>query len=125
MRIDKARLNRVILVGVSLISIGLLYGYVLIPKGFFIPCLFAVITGKRCPGCGITSMCVAFLHGNIFEGAKNNLGLFFALPFILLSIMIGIWKYVQDKPAGKENALYVILAIYLMLWGMVRNFIGL
>ena len=46
------RRHKTLLAGAGLLCAGLLYGYVLIPLGLRIPCLFGHLPGLRCPGCG-------------------------------------------------------------------------
>ena len=57
------RRNKALLAGAGFLCAGLFYGYALIPLGFRIPCLFRRVTGLRCPGCGITDLCLGLLHG--------------------------------------------------------------
>lgn len=42
---------------------GMLYCIWLHCTGLGIPCLFYLWTGFKCPGCGITRMCLALLSG--------------------------------------------------------------
>ena len=64
--------------GAGFLCAGLFYGYVLIPLGFRVPCLFRRVTGLRCPGCGITDLCLGLLHGRFLPGC--NWGLTAAAP---------------------------------------------
>lgn len=51
------------------------------------PCLFHIITGAYCPGCGGTRAAILLLHGNILKSFYYNpliLYLAAALPFLAL-----------------------------------------
>lgn len=101
-----------------LIFAGLVYGYVLIPMGFRIPCYFRIITGLKCPGCGITDMCLSVMHGDFAHVFSFNPGLcILAIPAILLFIYER--RYHKGKTAG------IILIILLLVWGVVRNMVGI
>lgn len=50
-------LCRVMLITVTVIGVGHLFGWSLWP------CFFAKITGRPCPGCGMTRAVAALLHG--------------------------------------------------------------
>ena len=75
--------------GAGLLCAGLLYGFVLIPLGVRIPCLFYRFTGLRCPGCGITDLCLALLHGHFVP--SYNWGLVLVSP-ALVWLLIRLWK---------------------------------
>ena len=50
------------------------------PGNFFPPCLFHAITGLYCPGCGLTRMLHALVHGDIRRAASMNLMVLASLP---------------------------------------------
>ena len=106
--------------GAGLLCAGLLYGFVLIPLGVRIPCLFYRFTGLRCPGCGITDLCLALLHGHFVP--SYNWGLVLVSP-ALVWLLIRLWK---NGACGKaEKAVSAALLAFLLAWGVVRNLWGL
>ena len=106
--------------GAGLLCAGLLYGFVLIPLGVRIPCLFNRFTGLRCPGCGVTDLCLALLHGHF--SPSYNWGLVLASP-VLVWLLIRLWK---SGACGKaEKAVSAALLAFLRIWGVVRNLWGL
>lgn len=50
------------------------------PGSFFPPCLFHELTGLQCPGCGLTRMLHALVHGDIRRAASMNLMVLASLP---------------------------------------------
>ena len=106
--------------GVGLLCAGLFYGFVLIPLGLRIPCLFYRVTGLRCPGCGVTDLCLALLHGHFVP--SYNWGLVLVSP-ALVWLLIRLWK---NGACGKEEkTVSAALLAFLLIWGVVRNLWGL
>lgn len=110
------RRRKTLLAGAGLLCAGLLYGYVLIPLGLRIPCLFRRLTGLRCPGCGITDLCLGLLHGRFVPAC--NYGLVLAAPWI----PVVLW--VQRRHPQAAGALAWVLAAALLAWGVLRNLWG-
>lgn len=48
----------------------------------FPPCLFRTFTGLYCPGCGLTRMLHALLHGDLAGAASMNLMVLAMLPLL-------------------------------------------
>ena len=113
------RWNKRILTGAGLLCAGLFYGYVLIPLGFCVPCVFRLVTGWRCPGCGITGLCLDLLHGRFTP--SYNWGLVLAAPW-------GAWLLWEERtrrhPRAARVVTWVLLAL-LLLWGALRNVWGI
>ena len=106
--------------GAGLLCAGLLYGFVLIPLGVRIPCLFYRFTGLRCPGCGVTDLCLALLHGHFVP--SYNWGLVLAFPALVwLVVRLG-----KNGDCGKaETAVSAALLVFLLAWGVARNLWGI
>ena len=106
--------------GAGILCAGLLYGFVLIPLGVRIPCLFYRFTGLRRPGCGVTDLCLALLHGHFAPG--YNWGLVLASP-ALVWLLVRLWK---NGDCGKaETAVSAALLVFLLAWGVARNLWGI
>lgn len=111
------RRHKRLLAGAGLLCAGLLYGYVLIPLGLRIPCLFRRVTGLRCPGCGVTDLCLGLLHGRLEPAC--NYGLVLAAPWIPAVL------WLQRRRPGTAGGLACVLAAALLAWGVLRNLWGI
>jgi hypothetical protein len=56
------------------------------PGSPFPPCVFRTLTGLFCPGCGITRMLHALVHGDLARAAGMNLMVLAMLPAIALLV---------------------------------------
>ena len=115
------RKKQLLKAGAVILCAGLFYGYVLIPLGVCIPCLFYKITGLRCPGCGITNFCLAILRGRFLEAPAYNWGLTVSAP-VILWLLISRWRGWNRR---RENAVSVGLLLFLLGWGIFRNIVGM
>jgi hypothetical protein len=95
--------------------------------GIGIPCLFYLWTGLKCPGCGITRMCLAILSGDLSAAKKENILLFYLLP------LLGAWWMIRQTyylTIGRMmrgrflNGLAWCVVVLLMLFGIYRNIVG-
>ena len=103
---------------------GLLYALWLHFGGPGIPCFFHTITGLYCPGCGITHMCMYLLQLDISSAFHSNPGLFVILPLILVLTLREAYRYIRygNRPESRiDRILWIILIIWLVLWGILRN----
>lgn len=91
-----------------------------------IPCPFRLVTGLKCPGCGITTMILALGRGDVGAALAAN-------PFLLVTLPVPVGLFLRQawlRAAGRrfgraENALCLIYALLLVGWGVVRNLPGL
>lgn len=105
------------------ILIACLVLYVLVTKSllgrelyFPLPCLFHLITGGYCPGCGGTRAVVAITHGKILSSFCYH-------PIVLYTLVVGGWFMVSQtlerithKKIGMTyRSIYVFLAIGLII----------
>ena len=92
-----------------------------------IPCLFYLWTGFKCPGCGITRMCVAVLTGKMNEAREANLLLFYLLPVLIIG-QIGIdGYYVLTGKRCNQKYIDIIASVAIVLlfvFGVYRNIVG-
>lgn len=102
--------------GAGLLCAGLLYGYVLIPLGLRIPCPFRLLTGLRCPGCGVTDLCLGLLHGRFDPGC--NWGLVLIAPWLPAAL------WLQRRRPGAARVLTRVLLAAGLAWGVLRNILG-
>ena len=114
--------NRLWKTGTVLFCAGLFYAFVLIPLGIRVPCLFRLLTGWRCPGCGITDCFLHLLHGQFRAALSDNLGLTAAAP-VLLGLSAAAWRGTLSRSTFDRCTL--ALAMVLLGWGILRNPLGL
>lgn len=119
----KQRLIKVIRNALILLGIGALYALFFHLTGIGIPCIFNRITGLRCPGCGVTRMCLSLLRLD-FKGAFGfNQAVFCLSPII--AFIIGRLIYLYIRYGKKQDRLTNILSYcciaVLTVFGIARN----
>ena len=89
--------------------------------------LFRRITGLRCPGCGVTRMCLALLRGDLAAAWAASPGLLLLSPFLGLLLLDLAVRYVrtgQRLPGPVERAGIWCAVAWLVLYGVIRNLAG-
>ena len=118
-------LSRPLRRGSLLVAAGLAY-YAFASVFGGIPCPFRLVTGLKCPGCGITTMILALGRGDVGTALAAN-------PFLLVTLPVPVGLFLRQawlRAAGRrfgraENTLCLIYALLLVGWGVVRNLPGL
>ena len=122
------RLRQLLKAGCLIFLCGLFYAGLIRLTGLSLPCPFHLITGLRCPGCGITAMAMALLAGDISGALRANEGLFLLSPLIALILIRELRHYVlYGSPSSSrfDKALALVTILLLILWGVYRNIAGL
>jgi len=120
----KERIKKVIKITGLLLFIGLVYtGFV---KVFHIaiPCIFRELTGFYCPGCGITTMCLALLRFDFTSAFYANPVIFVMLPILAVLAVIGIIRYIKydnTNISKIERIMITIMIIILVVFAVIRN----
>ncbi len=124
----KQRIRNVLLV---FLLIGLLTtGYALFFRatGFGLPCLFHVITGLYCPGCGNSRAMHALLCLHPMEALRYNYLMPLEIVYVLYVVYCTVKQYLQTGVyrlvIGSEIIGWVFLGI-LLVWWIVRNLAGI
>ncbi len=107
-----------------IVIIGLSYAFIYMLTGVGIPCIFNLVTGLKCPGCGITHMCVAILNLDFISAYNYNPIIFCLLPFWVFALLYQLIKYIKTgstKFSKPVNALIYLSIIILLIWGIYRN----
>lgn len=107
-----------------LLCVGLGYMLWIRLTGIGIPCPFYQITGLKCPGCGITRMCMAMLAGHWMDALKYNIALAFFLPLLSIWFVIKTALYIITGisfRSSHEEALTWGLIALLLVFGILRN----
>ena len=81
---------------------------------FYPPCVFNLLTGLLCPGCGGTRALHALLHGDVAGAFAFN-------P--LLFVAMGTAAFVTVRPVMLTKAWFAwTCGVVLLSWGVIRNF---
>lgn len=104
---------------------GAIYLYYHDPYKYPLPCLFYIITGFYCPGCGAGRACYSILHGRIADAFCYNPLMTILLPLIGLYIAaraIDWWltggNHIDIKISAK---MLVWVLVITLIYGVVRN----
>ena len=120
----KQRLNALLLRGGVLVGAGAAYAVLIAMLGRGLYCPFWRLTGLKCPGCGVTRMCLALLRLDWAEAWQANAALLLALPVLAALAVRLMWVYVRTgrrTPGRGEERLIWGLLVYFLAWGIVRN----
>lgn len=93
--------------------------------GYGIPCVFRLITGLKCPGCGITHACFELLKGNIHGAAKENIMSITVMPVLLIYLFYKAVVFVKTGTKRTkiwEYILYTLCFIIMIMFFLYRNF---
>ncbi|MDE7432393.1 MAG: DUF2752 domain-containing protein, partial [Lachnospiraceae bacterium] len=91
----KKRALTVFMYIISILVIGILYGIFVIKTGLGLPCIFHYVTGLKCPGCGVSRMCMSLMRFDIFSAYHYNRVLFILSPVLMIVFAYQIYKYVR------------------------------
>jgi len=110
----------------SLILTGAAYLFVFEPgkTGIFPSCLFRLLTGFQCPGCGSTRAMHQLLHGHVVAAFELNPFFLLAIPFLLYAL-IRYSVVVMRGGVPRQNTLpppyiYALFFIVVSFW-IFRN----
>lgn len=109
------------------LCVGLAYAWVKVTTGWGISCGFRVSTGLYCPGCGVTTLCLALLRLDFLSAWQANPFLITISPILMaLAIVYAVdyVKYGVHKVSEKENLLYYGLLLLSVIWFVYRNWIN-
>ena len=123
----KNRVIKIIIKYLILLSIFITYYIINKYTGFYIPCIFRLITGFKCPGCGITHLLFYLFNFDFYNAFKSNPLVFIYLPFIIAYFLYYDYLYILDKKdkfMGKiPNYLWIIIVCITLIYGVLRNII--
>ncbi|MGJ8723094.1 MAG: DUF2752 domain-containing protein [Roseibacillus sp.] len=88
-------------------------------------CLWRMVTGWRCPGCGLTTGCKAFLRGQFAEGlAWNWFAPFVLLGLVLVPVVLALPREFRERVLLKMEAFErrTRLALMFVLLLVVQTF---
>lgn len=124
-------MKRVIIIGVIVVIAGLLVAtyFSCDPNvsRFFPRCLFKLVTGYSCPGCGIQRALHALLHGDVVGAWHYNRFLIVSVPLMAIYGFADKFRTSHPKLYSSLNSPFLIGAIFVMTvtWWVVRNIYGI
>lgn len=120
----RQRFIRTILSLFGVLVAGVLYGIFVDHTGYVIPCVFHLVTGLKCPGCGVTRMCIALMHLDVRTAFYSNQALFVLMPVLAVVFLKYIADYIKtgrwEMRRWQNGLLYVSIAI-LLVFAVIRN----
>lgn len=122
----KARLKKVCIIGAVLLLSGCALVFIHLRFGVGIPCMFHLITGLQCPGCGTTRMIMSLLKLDFRSAWHYNPVMLVMLPFLAYIIISDTVHWIesgQNKNSKAENGLEIAMIAVLVIFGIVRNII--
>ena len=121
---QKQRFKRATLLCIIAFAILLIYAAFVSITGFGIPCYFNLLTGLKCPSCGVTHMCLDLMRGDIVSAAQDNFAILTLIPFLIYFSVRLFYLYVKTgtfKLTKPEVIILWIIVVYLAVFGFVRN----
>ena len=121
---NKKRLLMLIKTHIIIGIIGIVYAVACMKTGYGIPCIFRLVTGFKCPGCGISRMCLELLKLNIKEAVHYNMGVVAMSPILIYLYIKTCINYVKngDKMLNKtDNVIAIVIGIFVIVWTVFRN----
>ncbi len=94
---------------------------------FRIPCMFHLITGLCCPGCGVSRFFMELAHFRFASAAQQNYAVAILFPFWVVIGLIEFWfnpKAFGPRSKWIEAFVWASAAV-LTLFGILRNLPGL
>jgi len=113
------------------VAVGLLVLYRVNPTGspFMPKCVFKLLTGWDCPGCGGQRTVHAFLHGRMAEAVHYNLFLLLAVPYAVALVVAHFVLHGEAAQSAlrileSRPAVYTYVSLYF-LWWIIRNILNI
>lgn len=92
-------------------------------------CPLRLLTGWNCPACGIQRAFHAMLHGHFAEAFAYNYFFMFSIPYAILLIISSVLKFFEKGEHYVRAVEHPLLArtyiILFIVWGVVRNILGI
>lgn len=119
------RRNKAIRIALILFGIGALYALFTYFTGIGIPCIFHLITGLQCPGCGISRMFLSLFRLDFAAAFYYNGAVMCLLPLAAIVCVRKVYIYIRyDKTKDTPSDVCIWIMIFvLLLFGILRNLI--
>ena len=119
----KKRLKKAALFVPLLFVLGLV-GVWLSETGYGIPCIFHAVTGLQCPGCGVTRMLSALLHGDWRGAWESNAAVLTLSPVLAGLVGLSLVRWIRTGSARLPrwaDAVTVVCVVLRLLFTVARN----
>lgn len=120
----KERIRKILTRIFFIVTAGAFYALFYARTGIGIPCPLRYFTGLKCPGCGVTRMCLSLLRGDFAAAWKYNAVLLCVLPFLLFLLCWIAYCYIKTGSVRYPrivNILLYAIIIALLVFFVVRN----
>lgn len=89
------------------------------------PCWMRMLTGLRCPACGMTHSVTALTHFQIAQAARENLMIpvFALLPLLWYAELWTVWAGHHRRLLPRQGAFWTGLLLFWGIYAVVRNLI--
>ncbi len=108
-------------------GIGIVYFIWIKLTDLNIPCPVNLLSGRslKCPGCGVTTMCLNLIAGNFSAAFSANPFLFIMLPIwgIFIAVRLIFAPKALAEGSRFNTLFYSIAAGGLIIFGIIRNII--
>jgi hypothetical protein len=109
----------------TVVVLTLLYLFNPVETAYAPKCIFHVMTGLNCPGCGMQRFLHAFMHGNFLEAIHYNYMLIVLIPYMFF---FGIERFIligesqeRWKNIIEGRIMTTIMIILAPSWFIIRN----
>ena len=119
-----ARLKSVSKSAAIILAIGIAYYLFVKITHLGIPCVFNLITGLHCPGCGISRMFISLASLNFKTAFQYNAYVMRVGPIAAIFVLRHYIKYILNgtqKSDKFETVLLIIALILAIAFGVLRN----
>lgn len=118
--VKNQQIRKHLLVATTLTLVGVFYLLVLAPTfHLHISCPFLTVTGYYCPGCGLTRLCIALLHGEVYQAFRYNPIIFFIVHYLITVYILNIRN--EEKVRKVTDQANLVVLIIVILYGVLRN----
>ena len=120
----KKRIQKILLIILPILIIGFIYAIFIELTGMGLDCVIYENTGIKCPGCGVTRMCMNILHLDFKTAFSYNQLLFISLPIATIWLIVKMVKYIRTGDSDYtifEKMCTVIFLVATILFCVFRN----
>ncbi len=121
---QKGRLKKLCIGALKIIVLGVIYFIITEVTDFWIPCIIKKVTGKYCPGCGITRMAKALIRLDFAAAARANIFLFAISPIALVYGVFKARQYVLygSRPYSRPEQIGILIfGVLTVAYWVLRN----
>lgn len=119
----RARLYRVLKKYAVVLGIGVAYLVFTLCTGWGIPCFFYMLTGYKCPACGVSRMIASLARFDFRVAFEYNPFLLVTGPVILFCFVYSDARYVKTGNASMGRLSFILWAeiAFALAFGIIRN----